>query len=109
MQSKKSSYDTAFAALSHAQNAYARMKLLFERDSIPEIQWGKVESKLQPKKIDHFVINDALFLLKNSDRSIQQIAYDLNFPNQSFFGKFFKAYVGCSPNSFRSQSVTCCL
>ena len=55
--------------------------------------------------IDHFVINDALFLLKNSDRSIQQIAYDLNFPNQSFFGVFFKAHVGCSPSNFRLQSV----
>jgi len=55
--------------------------------------------------IDYFVINDALFLLKNSDRSIQQIAYDLNFPNQSFFGVFFKAHVGCSPSNFRLQSV----
>lgn len=54
--------------------------------------------------IDDFIISDAMFLLKHSDKSIQQIADALNFPNQSFFGKFFKEHTGCSPSNFRSDS-----
>ena len=51
--------------------------------------------------IDDFIISDAIFLLQHSDMSIQQIADDLNFPNQSFFGKFFKDHTGRAPSSFR--------
>lgn len=51
--------------------------------------------------IDDFIISDAQFLLRHSDMSIQQIAFELNFPNQSFFGKFFKEHTGCSPSGFR--------
>lgn len=51
--------------------------------------------------IDDFVISDAMFLLRHSDMSVQQIAADLNFPNQSFFGKFFKDHTGRTPSSFR--------
>lgn len=45
--SMQSSYDAARAALEQAQDAYARMKQLHERGSLPEIQWVEVESKLQ--------------------------------------------------------------
>lgn len=51
--------------------------------------------------IDDFVIFEARFLLHYSDMSIQQIAFELDFPNQSFFGKFFKKHTGYSPRNFR--------
>lgn len=53
--------------------------------------------------IDDFIISDAQFLLRHSNMSIQQIAFELNFPNQSFFGKFFKEHTGYSPSSFRLE------
>ena len=32
---------------------------------------------------------------------IKEIADQLNFPTQSFFGKYFKQYVGISPKEYR--------
>jgi len=40
-------------------------------------------------------------LLKNSSKSIKEIAEDLHFPNQSFLGKYFKDHVGMSPSEYR--------
>lgn len=51
--------------------------------------------------IDHLVILEAKNLLRYSGRNIQQIAYDLNFHNQSAFGKYFKHLTGLSPSEFR--------
>lgn len=39
--------------------------------------------------------------LKSSTRSIQEIAGNLNFPNASFFSKFFKRETGMSPKQYR--------
>ena len=33
--------------------------------------------------------------------SIKEIAQNLNFPNQSFLGKYFKEHVGMSPKEYR--------
>ena len=35
--------------------------------------------------------------------SVQEIAYSLNFPSASFFGKYFKRYVGMSPLEYRNS------
>ena len=35
------------------------------------------------------------------DLSIKEIADQLNFPTQSFFGKYFKQYVGISTKEYR--------
>ena len=50
-----------------------------------------------------FIIKDAKYLLKHSDMTVQQVAYELNFPNQSFFGKFFKKHTGMSPGLYRNS------
>ena len=41
------------------------------------------------------------YLLHNSDKSIQEISNDLNFPNQSFFTRYFKSHTGFTPTAFR--------
>ena len=41
------------------------------------------------------------YLLHNSDTSIQEISNDLNFPNQSFFTRYFKSHTGFTPTAFR--------
>lgn len=51
--------------------------------------------------IDEYVILEAKNLLKYSTLSIQEVAYALNFPNQSFFGKYFKHHTGYSPSQYR--------
>ena len=52
--------------------------------------------------IDHFVISEAKMLLGYSNLTIQEITYKLNFPNQSFFCKYFKSHTGMTPSEFRS-------
>ena len=54
-----------------------------------------------PAWIDSFVILEAKNLLKYSDKSVKQIVYDLHFPNQSVFYKFFKAHTGMTPSAYR--------
>ena len=51
--------------------------------------------------INIFVVAEIQYQMRYTMRSVQQIAYDMNFPNQSFFGKYFKAHVGCSPKVYR--------
>lgn len=51
--------------------------------------------------IDEYVVLEAKNLLKYSTMNIQEIAYYLNFPNQSFFGKYFKQHTGMTPSAYR--------
>ncbi len=53
--------------------------------------------------IESHVILDARAMLQSSEMTIQQIATSLNFPNQSFFGKYFKRATGLSPKQYRQQ------
>jgi AraC family transcriptional activator of pobA len=51
--------------------------------------------------IDDAVILEAKVLLRNHDISIARIAEDINFPDQSSFGKYFKNHTGLSPSDYR--------
>ena len=53
--------------------------------------------------IDNYVTLEIRVLLKNSTKSIKEIAQELHFPNQSFLGKYFKEHVGCSPSDYRKS------
>lgn len=52
--------------------------------------------------IDEYVILSAKHLLRSTSLTIQEVSRELNFPNQSFFGKFFKKHVGMTPSQYRS-------
>ena len=53
--------------------------------------------------INEFVIIEAKKLLRYSGKNIQQVAYALNFPNQSSFGKYFKHLTGISPTAYQKS------
>lgn len=53
--------------------------------------------------ICRFIMKDAKYLLRHTDLTVQQIAYELEFSNQSFFGKFFKKHTGMSPGQYRKR------
>ncbi len=53
--------------------------------------------------ISRMVIMDAKSQLKSTSLSIQEISDSLNFANMSFFGKYFKRYVGMSPLEYRNN------
>ena len=53
--------------------------------------------------IENYVTMELRVALKNSTRSIKEIAEDMNFPNQSFLGKYFKEHVGMTPSEYRKS------
>ena len=83
---------------------YARMQHITPRyfSAINKEKTG--DSALQ--WIVRMVITEAKQLLEESDLSIKEIADQLNFPTQSFFGKYFKQYVGVSPKEYRNNAAT---
>ncbi len=62
----------------------------------------QISGKSASEWIDTYVILEAKTLLKYSPMSIQEIAYYLNFPNQSFFGSYFKRNTGMSPSQYKA-------
>ena len=53
--------------------------------------------------IDQYVLQEAKNLLCYSGKNVQQVAYELNFTNQSSFGKYFKHLTGLSPTHFQNR------
>ena len=53
--------------------------------------------------INEAVIIEAKVLLKYSNKLIYQIADELNFPNTSFFCKFFKRMTGMTPLAYQKS------
>ena len=58
-------------------------------------------NKTPTEWIDNYVTMELRVLLKNSSKSIKAITEEMNFPNQSFLGKYFKEHVGMSPSKYR--------
>lgn len=63
----------------------------------------KVSGKTAGQWIDDYVVLEAKTLLKYSAMSIQEVAYYMNFPNPSFFGKYFRQHTGMSPSEYKAQ------
>ena len=53
--------------------------------------------------IDERVTLESKALLKSTNMTIQQISDELNFPSQSFFGKYFKRVTGMSPKEYKGK------
>ena len=53
--------------------------------------------------IERCVVLEARALLKSTNMTVQQISDELNFPSQTFFGKYFKRRVGLSPKEYRRR------
>lgn len=51
--------------------------------------------------VDEYVILEAKSMLKHTQYTIQEIAYKLNFPSPSFFGKYFRRLTGTTPKQYK--------
>ena len=51
------------------------------------------------------IILEAKRLLTHSDKTITQIAYDLGFEDNSYFGRFFRKYCNETPAGFRESQI----
>lgn len=65
----------------------------------------QVTGKTAGEIIDEMLINEAKVLLSSHLMNVSQVAEELRFSDQSFFGKFFKKYTGVSPSVYRSNST----
>ncbi len=63
----------------------------------------EVTNRTAAEWIDEYVILEAKNMLRFSGMNIQQVAYSLNFNNQSSFGKYFKHLTGMSPTQFQKS------
>lgn len=54
--------------------------------------------------IDKYVTTEIRNQLSNTNKKISEIAEDLNFPSQSFLGKYFRENVGMSPSEYRKKN-----
>lgn len=54
--------------------------------------------------INEYTLEQIKHRLKHSDKTIKEIAEELNFSNQSFFGKYVKTHLGMSPVKYRESS-----
>ena len=80
-----------YAELQHLSPRYFS-SIIKEKSGNNALQW-----------IVQMVITEAKLLLETSNLSIKEISVQLNFPTQSFFGKYFKQYTGISPKEFREN------
>lgn len=63
----------------------------------------RVSGKSPIKWITESVMDDIYVLLKETDLSIKQISERLGFPNQSFFGQYFREQTGMTPGEYRKK------
>ena len=63
----------------------------------------RVSGRTARQWIQLFVLIEIKTLLRNTNYSIKEITGALNFPNQSFLGKYFKNVTGLSPSEYRHE------
>lgn len=63
----------------------------------------QVTGKKAKAIIDHHALLEIKLLLRSTNLSLQEIAHQLAFPDQSFFGRYFKRHTGLSPHQYRKE------
>ena len=53
--------------------------------------------------IQKMLILEAKVLLKETNHSVSEIAYQLSFEDTAYFNRFFKQHTGIAPASFRKN------
>ena len=86
----------------HSVKFYADM--LFVTPKYLSFVVDEISGKGAKQWIDDYIALDAKVLLQSTQMDVQEISDELNFPDVSFFGKFFKRMTGMSPKAFRMKS-----
>lgn len=50
-----------------------------------------------------YTVNMIAQRLRTTHKTIKEISVEMDFSNESYFGKFFKKYMGCSPAQYRNK------
>ncbi len=70
-------------------------------NKLVKLSTGKTTTQL----IQNRIILEAKRQLMHSDLLINEIAFDLGFEDASYFLKFFKKHVHCTPSQFRAEKI----
>lgn len=65
----------------------------------------KISQRTASEMINQYVVKDIVYLLHDPTVSIKEISNEMNFPNLSFFGKYVKKHLSCSPKHYREKIV----
>lgn len=65
-----------------------------------------VTAKSAKQIIDHFATLQIKVLLQSTELNIAEISDRLNFPDQSYMGRYFKRLTGVSPKEYRTGALT---
>lgn len=60
-----------------------------------------IAGKTAKQIIDKHTIQGIKVMLKSTGKTMQNISYELKFPDQSFFARYFKKHTGMSPQDYR--------
>lgn len=95
-----------FVALHHNFHIHRDVKFYAEQQSLTPRYFSTlihdVSGKTPLQWITMFVIIKAKQLLSNPKISIKEASVRLHFTDQSFFGRYFKLYAGCSPSEYKA-------
>ena len=63
----------------------------------------EVSGKTPTEWIHYYAVNVIAQRLTQTKKTIKEISVELNFPNPSFFGRFVREHLGCSPKEYREK------
>lgn len=87
---------------SHRSVAYFANQLCYSAKYL-SYSVKQVTGRTPSQIINAHAVSRIKYNLKNTNMSMKRMADYFNFPNPSFFGKFFKAHTGMSPMQFREM------
>lgn len=92
-----------YASSHHTLDFYASSLCVTPRYMSTTVR--NVSGKTAKYWIDEAIVNAIKVQLRYTDKQTAQIAYDMNFPNPSFFCKYFKRLVGMTPLEYREKTT----
>ncbi len=98
-----------FLALVH-ENCIREREVTFYADSlcISTRYLSSIVRAISPNSakelIDRSVMLEIKMLLRSTNLSVQEIAYRMHFPDQSYLGRYFKKHTGESPTEYRNSN-----
>lgn len=90
----------------HHRNLAYYADLLFVTPKYLTETIKEVSGKTAGAALDSYTAQEARILLQSTSKSVAEISNELNFSDQSAFGKFFKRMEGISPSQYRSAKRT---
>jgi AraC-like DNA-binding protein len=110
--SRKQELFHRFLSLVH-QHCREQKDVSFYADSLhitPRYLWSvtrESSSFKSPKDlIDRYFILEIKILLQSTNLTVSEISYRLDFPNESYFCRYFKRHTGISPSQYRSKHLS---